>query len=113
MSLSGLLTKKGAAVTFSKTTPGTYDPSTDTSTPPVNVDVTGHAMEIDGDPDLYTQLNLIESENPTLLFKPDTPGTMPVLGATVPWGGETFTAKNIKRLAMNGTATAARIVVSR
>ena len=68
-------------------------------------------MEIDGDPDLYKALELIETENPTLLFKPTIAGQLPPLGASVPWGGETFTVKNIKRLAMNGTPTAARIVV--
>lgn len=70
-------------------------------------------MEIDGDPDLYKALELIETENPTLLFKPKTVGQLPGLGATVEWGGETFTVKNKKRLAMNGTPTAARIVVGR
>lgn len=113
MSLSGLLAHKGAPATFTKTTPGTYDPSTDTNTAPVTVAVDVLAMEVDGDPDLYRQLGLIESENPTLLVRPVVPGTLPLLGSTVAWGGETFTAKNIKRLAMNGVATAARIVVSR
>jgi hypothetical protein len=113
MSLSGTLARKGSAVTFSHGTAGTYDPATDTSSGGSTVTVTGSAMEIDGDPDLYTQLGLIESENPTLLFRPTVAGTLPALGATVVWGAETLTVKNIKRLAMAGTPTAARIVVSR
>jgi hypothetical protein len=113
MSLAGTLARKGAAVTFSHGTPGTYDPSTDITTAGSVVTVTGHAMQIEGDPDLYTALELIESDNPTLLFRPDTVGVLPVLGASVVWGGEPLTVKNIKPLAMAGTPTAARIVVSR
>jgi hypothetical protein len=113
MSLSGLLARKGAPVTFSKTIPGTYDAPTDTSTPPTTLTVDGFAMQIEGDPDLYTALGLIESDNPTLAFAPKTRGVLPTLGFVVPWGGETLTVKNIKPLAMAGIATAARIVVSR
>jgi hypothetical protein len=112
MSLAGILATKGAAVVFSKTTPGTYNETTDTTTAPVTVSVAGHAMQIDGDPELYKNLELIESENPTLLFKPDTVGQMPALGSTVLWGAQTFTVRNINKLAMDGTPTAARIVVS-
>jgi hypothetical protein len=105
--------RKGAAVTFSYTTPGTYDPVTEITTGSTTVTVSGYAMEIAGDPNLYLQLGLIESENPTLLFRPTTAGQLPALGATVAWGGETLTVKNINRLAMDGTPTAAKIVVSR
>lgn len=112
MSLSGVLASKGAAVLFSHTAPGSYDPATDTSTAPVTSSVAGHAMEIDGDPELYRALELIGVQAPTLLFKPDTPGQLPGLGWSVFWGGQTFTVKNITRLAMNGTPTAARIVVT-
>jgi hypothetical protein len=113
MSLRGILMRKGAAVTFSHGTPGTYDPATDTTTGGSVATVAGYAMQIAGDPDLYARLQLIESDNPTLLFKPDTPGQMPALGATVPWGDETLTVKNVTANAMNGTKTEARIVVSR
>ena len=113
MSLAGTLARKGAAATFSYATPGTYDPLTDTTSGGATVTVAGFAMEIDGDPDLYSSLGLIESENPTLLFRPTTQGVLPVLGATIVWGAETLTVKNIKRLAMAGTPTAAKIVVSR
>ena len=63
--------------------------------------------------ELFKALELIETENPTLLFKPTTVGELPALGATVVWGGDTFTVRNVKRLAMAGTPTAARIVVGR
>lgn len=113
MSFAGLVARKGAAVTFSGGTAGTYDPATDTTSGGSVATITGHAMQVAGDPDLYARLQLIESDNPTLLFSPDTPGMIPVLGMTVAWGNETLTVKNVTPLAMNGTPTAARIVVSR
>lgn len=113
MSLAGVVTRKGAAVTFTSRTAGTYDAATDTTTGATVATVTGHAMQIDGDPDVYESLQLIESDNPTLLFTPTVPGSMPVLGATVVWGGATYVVKNRKPLAMNGTATAAMIVVGK
>jgi hypothetical protein len=113
MSLSGVLMRKGAAVTLTGVTPGTYDPATDTTTGGSTVTLAGHAMQIDGDPDLYTQLGLIESENPTLLFKPASGSVPDVLGWTIVWGGETLTIKNVTRLAMAGVTTAAKLVVSR
>jgi hypothetical protein len=113
MSFSGIMARKGASVTFSKIVPGTYDPETEIRTPPTTLTVTGKAMQVDGDPDLYARLQLIESENPTLEFKADVIGVIPVLGMTVPWGNETLTVKNIKPLAMNGTPTAAFLVCSR
>lgn len=118
MSIAGAMQRakargRAADVVFSHGTPGTYDPATDTTTGGSVVTVSGTAMEIDGDPNLYLALGLIESENPTLLFTPATAGELPVLGATVEWGGEVLTVKNIKRLAMAGTPEAAKIVVSR
>lgn len=113
MSMSGLLAHNGCAVTFSHGTPGTYDPATDTSTAGTTVSVSGFAMQIDGLPEVYAALGLVQSENPTLLFRPTAPGTMPALGSTVVWGGETLTVKDVEPLAMNGTATAARVRCSR
>lgn len=113
MSLRGVLTRKGAPVAFGKIVPGTYDPATDTTQPPTTLTVTGRAMQIAGDPTLYTQLGLIEQDSPTLLFQPDTEGQLPVLGMTVSWGGEDLTVKNVTPAAMDGTPTMARIVVSR
>lgn len=113
MSLAGVVARKGAAVVFTWTSAGVYDPLTGITTGASTVTVTGHAMEVDGDPDLYKDLGLLASENPTLLFTPDTVGVMPDLGASVVWGPDTFAVKGRKRLAMNGTPTAAFIVVGR
>jgi hypothetical protein len=113
MSLAGVLARKGAPVTFTHVTPGTYDPATDTSTGGTTVTVTGSAMQIEGDPEVYARLGLIQSENPTLLFAPSVVGVLPVLGSTVVWGTDTLTVKDVEPLAMAGIATAARIRVSR
>lgn len=104
---------RARAVTFSHGTAGTYDPVTDTTTGSTVVTVSGTAMRIEGDPDVYARLGLIQSENPMLLFTPDTPGEVPVLGATVEFGGETLTVKDVEPLAMAGTAEAARVRCSR
>lgn len=113
MSLSGVLRRKGAPAVFSWSSAGVYDPATDTNAGPVVGTLTMDAMEIDGDPDLFLALKLVESENPTLLCKSREPAPLPPLGASVVWGGETYTIKSVKRLAMAGVATAARIVVGR
>lgn len=114
MSFTGLMARKGVLKTFSKTVPGTYDASTDTSTSPTTLSVQGYTMQIAGDPDLYNRLQLIESDNPTLLFRPIVPGQIPVLGMTVAWGNDpALTVKYVTPLAMNGTPEAAKLVVSR
>jgi hypothetical protein len=120
MSMAGLVARKGAPVVFTSSetasTGSTYDGATDTSTitPATPGDqFPGNAMEIDGDPELYKALSLIESENPTLLFTPTTVGSIPPLGAFGVWGGNTYTIKNRKFLAMNGIQKAARLVVGR
>lgn len=110
MSMRGVIARKGAAVTFTKQIVTYNADDTSTST---TLTVAGVAMQIEGDPDLYERLQLVESDNPTLLFHPDVPGAIPVLGMTVPWGNETLTVKNVTPLAMDGTPTAAKLVCSR
>lgn len=112
MSLAGTLARKGAAVTFTQTTPGTYDGATGLWSDATTVTVSGHAMQIDGDPVVYAALGLIQSNNPMLLFRPAVAGEMPTLGMTVVWGANTLTVRDVEPLAMNGTATAARVRVS-
>lgn len=113
MSLRGVLMRKGVAVVFSKSIPGTYDPATDTSGPPTTVTVSGYAMRIQGDPDEYARLGLIQSEHPMLSFDPDTDGELPTLGMQVPFGGEVFIVEDVNPCAMNGTATSAHVRCSR
>jgi hypothetical protein len=111
--MHSLNAKVGAPGTFTKETPGTYDPATDTSTPPTTSTAAGNVTQIEGDPNVYLRLQLIESENPTLLFTPNVPGDIPALGWTIDWGGETLTVKDITPLAPKGIALAAKIVASR
>ena len=113
MSFAGLTARKGAAVAFTQTTPGTYDGATGQWSADVTVTVTGTAMQIEGDPDAYAALGLIQSANPMLLFHPAVVGVLPSLGMTVAWGGATLTVKDVEPLAMNGVATAARVRMSR
>jgi len=113
MSLSGVLMRKGAAATFSWSTPGTYDPATDTTTGGSVATVSGFAMRIQGDPDEYNRLGLIQSEHPMLSFAPTTPGQLPPLGATVVFGGETLTVEDVNPCAMDGTPTSAHIRCAR
>jgi hypothetical protein len=112
MSFAGILARKGAAVTFTQDTPGAYDESTDRSAPPTTVTVDGFAMQIDGDP-ICTWRSASSSPRTRPCSSGRRRRVLPALGASVVWGGETLTVKNIKSLAMAGTPTAARIVVSR
>lgn len=109
MSLRGVLMRKGAAVTFSTETPGTYNPETDVQAPSTTSTISGYAMRIAGDPDEYARLGLVQSEHPMLSFEPDTPGSLPALGWTVVFGGETLVVEDVNPCAMNGTATSAHI----
>ena len=70
-------------------------------------------MQVDGDPEVYKTLGLTETDNPTLIFRPDTDGQLPSLGSTTTWGVDGFTLKSVRPLAMNGTATAAFVVIGR
>lgn len=75
----------GAAVTFSHTNPGTYDAATDTWSSASTTTVTGSAMRVRGNPLVYQALELIQSEAPTLLFAPNTYGSLPALQSAVVW----------------------------
>lgn len=98
------VTDAGAAITWSITTPGTYDETTDTYTTPVTTSCAGSAIEVDGDPNEYRDLELIQSNPVTLFFTPTTYGDMPSLGMTGTWGGVARTVKKVRRLSPDGTA---------
>lgn len=101
----------GAPVTFTKTTLGAYDPETDTATPSTT-SVGGHAVRVRGRPDTYDALQLVESQAPTLLFAATTFGQAPALGATVTWGGETYTVRDVNPVAPDGSGIIFRVVVA-
>ena len=102
----------GAAVTFTFTTPGTYDESTDTWSTPTTDTVTGSAIEIPGNPMTYQALSLVRSKAPSLFFAPDTYGDLPDAGYVVTWGGVAYTVKDVQPLQPDGMAIAATIVVA-
>ena len=110
------VTAKGAAVTFSKTTQGSYDATTDTATPSTAT-VAGYAIRVPaagtrGGPDIYSRLGLVESQAPMLLFVPTTYGETPEVGATCSWSGATLTVRDVDPLALDGTTLLANVVIS-
>ncbi len=103
--------RKGAAVTWSETTPGTHSPSTGTFTTPVTTSCAGSAVEDDGDPQEYRDLELIQQNPATLFFTPTTYGQLPTLDMTGTWAGTTKTIKKIRPLRPDGTVIGAWLVV--
>ncbi len=100
-------------VTFSSTSPGTYNAATDTWSGGSTSTVTGRAFQKRGNPKVYEALKLIEADALTLLFIPTTYGQLPGLGWTVVWGGLTYTVRSILPIAPDSVAIGATIVVSR
>ena len=106
------------AITFTRTTPGTYNPATSTYSGASATTITGSAIAVRGDPERYVALSLIPSMAPTLLFTPDlytlhsfTPEfVMP--GDTVAWNGVTFTVRDVSPVAPDGVVILARIIVA-
>lgn len=113
-SASRTLAKKGAAVTFTLSSPGTPDPATDTYGDPVVTTVSGLAIRTKGDPKRYEALSLVQSESPMLVFTPTTRGESPPLNSTVSWGGVTFTARDAEPVDPDGRgAVIWHVIVSR
>lgn len=106
------VTDAGAAVTFTLQSPGTYNESTDTWTTGATTTVSGYAVEVKADPDTYERLSLVRSQAPSLFFTPTTYGDLPTPGYSVPWGGKTYTVKDVAPLSPDGTAIAATVVIA-
>lgn len=110
------ISRKGAAVTFTRTTPGTYDPLTETTTPATITTIPGAAVRVEPrsmlDVDRYRALSLVESQAPTLLFCPTTFGSLPKAGDTVVWGGTTLTVRDVNPLEPDGTPIMAHVIVT-
>ncbi len=100
----------GASVTFTLAV-ATYNEATDTQTT-TNSTVTGAAIQVKGDPNQYERLKLTEYSPATLLFAPDTYGSKPALGSTVPWAGSTQTVKSVDPLSPDGSTIIARVVIA-
>lgn len=106
------------ATTFTRVTPGTYDPATNTTASPTTSTITGSAIQVRGNPQRYAALGLVLSTMPTLFFTPDTyplaaNGSAFVLpGDTVTWASQTYVVQDVEPIAPDGYVIAARIVVS-
>jgi len=108
------LKRKGAAVTFTRTVPGTYDAATDVWSAPSTVTVSGYAIrDVGGNPQRYLALELIQSESPRLLFGPSTPGALPALGSAVTWNGVGYSVRDVEPIGPDGPAVVAYVIVSK
>lgn len=107
------LKRKGAAVSFIETLPGTLDPVTETYSGATTVTVAGYAVRVAGDPIRYRALELIQSENPTLLFGSTTAGSLPAVGSRVTWNALAYTVRDVEPLAPDGPAILAYIIIAR
>ena len=105
-----MLKAKGAAVTFTLESPGTYDPETDTYTSASTTTVAGYAVRVEGDPEVYSSLGLVEQDAVTLLFAPNTFGETPDLGYTVTWGSVVYTLWQLRPVEPDGTVIISQIV---
>lgn len=101
----------GASVTFTKTDT-TYTPASDTHSTETST-VVGKAVRVKGRARTYEALGLVESRAPTLFFCPTTYGDEPDIGATVVWGGKTYTVRDVEPIAPDGTVIACRVVVEK
>lgn len=106
------VTEAGAPVAFVRHTPGTYDAATGLTSPSSRTEVAGAAMRVKGDPRKYATLGLTEHEAPTLFFVATTYGDVPPLGASVSFGGATYTVRDVAPFAPDGTAIFSRVVVA-
>lgn len=84
------VTRKGAAVTFTLTSPGTYDATTDTYTAATTSTVAGYAVQDDAASHRKAG-EVIGETNVVLLFTPSTRGSLPVAGYTTTWNSTAFT----------------------
>ena len=101
----------GASVTFTIRS-GTHAPDSGIFTAPTTSSVTGAAMRVKAnrtEEDAYRTAGIVSDRVVCLLFAPTTYGSLPTLGATVTWNGETLTCKGITPLAPDGTAILARV----
>jgi hypothetical protein len=103
----------GASVTFSRTSPGTYNGPAGTFSSATTTSVAGAAVQVTGNTKRYAELGLVEANTRTLLFAPTTYGASPDLGMACTWGGEEFVVRDAPTLAPDGSAILSRVVVSR
>lgn len=107
------VTESGADADFTFEDPGTLNEATGLHSSASTTTVSGKAIQTRGNPKTYDRLSLKQSEAPSLFWVPDTMGELPLPNYSITWGGRALKARDIDPIAPNGTAIAARIVVSR
>ena len=107
------VTRKGAAVTFTLASAGTYDATTDTYSSAVTTSTAGYAVRLPGDPVRYESLGLRQSEAATFLFAPTTYAAQPALGSTTSWDGVTYTVEDVDPIEPDGNAIVSQVICRR
>lgn len=107
-----LLTTFGAAVTFSRSVKGAFDPATDTIGEPTTSTITGTAIRVQGEPETFQRLGLVAAEALALVFAPAeaSEGQMPALNDTVVWAGKAYTVAEVQPIEPDGTAIIGEVV---
>lgn len=100
-------------VTFTRSTPGSYDPLTDASSGPTVTSVVGTAVQVPGDLDQYKALGLVSTSARTLVFVPDTVGESPLEGDSIVWASDGYTVRSVDPTEPAGTTLAVRVVINR
>jgi hypothetical protein len=104
-------------VTFTRSSPGTYNDATGQWSSPSTTTITGNAISVRGNPQRYRDLSLNIQTMPCLFFSPTTyelkAGTSEFVmpGDTTEWNGVTYTVRDVDPIAPDGYVIAARIVV--
>lgn len=102
---------RGVAVTF-RTDEDEFDPATDNITDVDTTSISGHVVELDGDPMAYREGSLIESNPRTLLFIPDVLGQAPEEESRFDYQGEVRTVRKRKLISPQGVIVAAKLIVT-
>lgn len=105
--------RKGEAMTFTLANPGTHSPTAGTFSSASTSTVAGYGVRSRGDPKVYEALKLTPREAPTIFFVPSTYGQLPALNSKVPFESVTYSVRSIDPIAPDGTAIAARVVISK
>lgn len=105
----------GAAVTFTRKTPGTLDEATGLYTGASSSTIAGYAVDTfaGAGKTFGTPFVLKDDEDLAFFFTPTTFGSLPIPGDTVSWNSTTYTVRRVIPLAPGGTALGATVTVGR
>ena len=103
---ASLIAAKGAAVTLSRVSAGTYDPTTNTATGGSTTDYAVVAVAKKGnalrDPERFARLGLQRTASVTLLVAAQGLAITPQDGDRIGWGGVTYTVREVEPVAPDG-----------